>query len=597
MLVQDGVNIEELPVLIRRATRNSYPFTSHSYTGEKIVAETEFDSTFRQVLQNCSSVNDDFRLLEVPSDKVRGYSAAFALQRLHILKHLNTERSMIHSFIRSAVMRELYDCYLAADGFSLSCLNTINIEVQIRLGGGNFSIEELLTLACVLKSGTEQIFKNSKSPSPSRMQAMSIVSENASRFLSNEDQEGERLEHFDKYCAKSDPQVLKEIKAHCHELSKNVWVHLFSRYKDISEETLPSTLQALPLSFKSMVSLLEKPLNKIWVQTNVIAMCVEYCRCNRYLSPVVMDVAANHFTNYGYSYEPLQLYAVLRAFGQLNYLPSEPTSFLKMVESCLWERFEHLNETHLLEILASFTFVNILPKNFANHVASDYYFDKVGKLKSPEKFIALTWLKGMKHAIIMDMTDDPQKCLTWLMSKNNKGSVTLYLGHTINLDINGVPLEVAKSDCGEVSNKEQIVKKLVLLLRSADHFLVNTKQLMGVQVQRLAHLKKLGYIPVEIRVSEILYADRISEKALLDVIKQHLSPHVNFDIMPEICEEPTSQVQSACLDQSLSGWLGYDDNLDHESDNAKDLDLIRALLKCKTDSGKADQNSKDPMQT
>lgn len=67
------------------------------------------------------------------------------------------------------------------------------------------------------------------------------------------------------------------------------------------------------------------------VQTSVIAMCVEYSRYCRYLSPLIMDAAANHFTHYGYSYEPLQLYAVLRAFGQLNYLPSQPEAFLKMV--------------------------------------------------------------------------------------------------------------------------------------------------------------------------------------------------------------------------------------------------------------------------
>uniref|UniRef100_A0A182YU14 FAST_1 domain-containing protein n=1 Tax=Biomphalaria glabrata TaxID=6526 RepID=A0A182YU14_BIOGL len=722
MLVQDGINIEELPILIRRATRNSFPFTSHSYTGEKVSQETEFDNTFRYVLQSCTSVNDIFRLLEVPSDKVRGYSAAFALQRLHILKHLNTDWNQIHSFIRSAVMRELYDtveqdigllantalislvdCYIAAEGFSPSCLNAVNTEVQIRLGEGQFSIEELLTLACILKSGTEKISKDYLPTVKSKLPPMSIVSENASRFLSNDDQDTLRQEHFDKYCARTGPEAREEIKAKCEELSNNVWVHLFSRYKELNEETFPSTLQALPFSYRSMVTFLEKPLNHFWVkltpdsvaislknllhlrtnnssiminlsrwayvhihkmtpplmlsflntflqfnfvdenlfkvierclqlkglqvQTSVIAMCVEYSRYCRYLSPLIMDAAANHFTHYGYSYEPLQLYAVLRAFGQLNYLPSQPEAFLKMVESCLWDRFDHLNEAHLLEILASFTFINILPKNFSQRVASDYYFAKVSKLKSPDKTIASTWLKVMKHAIVMEMSNDPQKCLTWLLSRNSRGtyfmyhdsyknaaksvkfalnqmfgpkfhhSLPFYGCHTINLDNRGAPVEFIYSQADGLQNSEKIVKKLALLLRSADHFITNTKQLLGVQVQRVAHLKKLGYIPLEIRVSDILFAERISEVMLVDVVRQHLQPHVNFDQLPEVCGNPLGQVEPFHLEQSLSDWLGYDDLLNQGTDDVDDFDLIKALLKSKSMSDQMKPDPDDPHST
>lgn len=65
--------------------------------------------------------------------------------------------------------------------------------------------------------------------------------------------------------------------------------------------------------------------------TNVVAMCVEYCRTTKYLSPIVMDTAADHFTQHGMSYEPLQLFAVLRVFGHLNYLPADSAAFLKQV--------------------------------------------------------------------------------------------------------------------------------------------------------------------------------------------------------------------------------------------------------------------------
>lgn len=250
LIVQDGIDIEELPILIKRATRNSYPFSSHTYTGSKFEEETEFDNTFRQLLHNCYSVNDVFKLLEVPSEKVRGLSASLALQRLHVLKYLNTDWNQIHSFIRSAVMRELYDtvqrdvvllssstlislveCYLAADGFSPQCLDAINNEIQSRIGDGVFSIEELLTLVNILKTSNKTevsqvpFFVSPKVPS------VSIVSENASRFLSNDDDGQIKMEQFDKFSAKASPQSREEIRQKSSELLNLVWIHLSSRYE------------------------------------------------------------------------------------------------------------------------------------------------------------------------------------------------------------------------------------------------------------------------------------------------------------------------------------------------------------------------------
>ncbi|CAL1548010.1 unnamed protein product [Lymnaea stagnalis] len=706
ILVQDGINIEELPILIRRATQNSFPFTSYSYSGEKIRDESEFEDSFRQVLQNCISVNDVFKLLEVPSDKVRGYSAAFALQRLHVLKYLNTDWNLIHSFIRSAVMRELYDtvekdvgllsnrtlislveCYLAAEGFSPKCLDAINIEVQIRLADSTFSIEELLTLANILQSGTENIAKQVPFITKPKTPTMSIVSENASRFLSNEDEDPEavRMEHFDKFCAKLGPHFHEEIKSNCTSILKNLWIHLNSRlYSEINEETLPLILQALNHNNRNMVSFLEKPMTRVWlqlspdsvqtclnnlvrlrvnntsiftvlgrwayvnihkmtphlllsflntyiqfgfvdknlfkvmekclqlkgqqVQTNVIAMCVEYCRTSRYVSPLVMDSAAHHFTQHGYSYEPLQLYAVLRAFGQLHYLPSQTTDFLKQVEHCLWHRFDQLDEVQLLEILGSFTFLNVLPKNFSQRVTSNDFFHKVDKLKYPNKIAAVMWLKVMKHAIIMSMNDDVPKTLRWLLGSKARGSMYLYQDsrkgavhsmesaldmtfgskfhhilpfygcRVLYLDKNRVPLEVIRTKSGSVDIKDNVDKRLVFLLRCADHFSVNTKQLLGAQAQRLKHLQQLGFIPIEIRMSELHYAERISPFHLKEVLKQHLAHLVDFEAVAVVCADPKYQVPAVELGESISDWLGYDEQDMNIEDDGADLKLIAALL-------------------
>ncbi|XP_059152097.1 uncharacterized protein LOC131938201 [Physella acuta] len=702
MFVQDGINIEELPVLIRRVTHSSFPSSTYCYSGEKIMDESEFDNSFRQVLQSCTSVNDVFKLLEVPSDKVRGYSAAFALQRLHVLKYLNSDWNQIHSFIRSAVMRELYDtvekdvsllsngtlislveCYLSADGFSSSCFNAINSAIQCRLGDGTFSIEELLTLSNVLKMGTD----NNRKPSPvivkPKSLSMSIVSENSSRFLTSDDNEPSKTEHFDKYCASASPQFKEKIKTHCSEILNNLWVHLFSRYSELNAETLPPTLQALTSSNKYLILILQKPLSSFWANlsaenvdiclkalirlrvhnkafltylarwsyvnihlmtpslmmsfvhtflhfgffdenfikvmerclqlkglqadTNVVAMCVEYCRTTKYLSPIVMDTAADHFTQHGMSYEPLQLFAVLRVFGHLNYLPTNSAAFLKQTEACLWERFDHIDEELLLEILGSFTFVNVLPKNFSSRLASAEFFSKLAALKTVQKINAFMWLRILKNAIVVDSANDVTNNLRWLFSGRSKGNSLLYndnirgivytlkrsldyvLGpdyyysipfhccYALNIDKDGLPIEVKRTNKGFVETQLNAGNRIAVIVRSADHFIVNTKQLLGSQVQRLKQLQLLGFTPVEIRVSEIAFAKR-SDEYLGHVLKQHLCKYIDFDAVERLHCDPKERALPIPSEDFYNDWLGYSEADLNVEEETKDLDLIALLL-------------------
>ncbi|CAG5126094.1 unnamed protein product [Candidula unifasciata] len=650
LIFQDGVDIEELPVLVKRATSESFPFTSHSYTGQQFQEETEFDTTFRQDLCNCYSVNDVFRLLEVPSDKVRGISASLALQKLHVLKYLNTDWHQIHSFIRSAVMRELYDtvqqdvkllsnstlislveCYVATDGFSLMCIDGINLEIQSRLGDGILSVEELLNLSQVLSKHSG--INHKPSVSGVKISPVSIVSENSSRLLSNDgDEQQVKVDSFDKYCSKAGPQVRTEIHSRCSQLRDHVWVHLTSRYQDIDENTFAHILQALTCDRKNLVSLLEKSLAKYWISlspedvktsldnlvrlranstvimtyfgrwayvnihqmslplllsflnayihfgflnenlvkvmerclslkgqlihTDVLALCVEYCRSCQYLSPLVMDAAASHFTQYAYSYEPLQLFVVLRAFGQLNYLPAQTSAFLKKVESCLWDRFDQMQETQLLEILGSFTFLDILPKNFHMRVSDHVFLDRIRRLNNANKSAAFMWLGILKNAFALNTSQDLEKNHKWLLARNVKYSplyhddqktsllavrftISQLLGHhhhhvlpvygccAVYLSSDGLPLKITSVDNSCVI-EGQVAKKLAILLRTSDHFTVNTQQLLGVHAQKQKHLHKLGFSIVEVRAGHFMYTWRHSFSAGASLIKACLMPHINF---------------------------------------------------------------------
>lgn len=248
-LVQDGINIKEFPILIRRIDKSSFPFTSHSYTGENIRDINDFEVSFKQILHDCKTVSDVFKLLEVPPDKVEGYSAAFALQRLHTLMYLNTEWLQIHSFIRTAVMKELYetvqrdirlisnstlvnliDCYLATQGFSPSCIDAINDEIMCRLVAGVFQSEELLSLIQSLSSASSRSTNNIFPPLSKHQSLSEVLFENASKYLASDPPPKENVEPFDKFMAKASHPMMREVvKSKCLELLRNAWVHLSTR--------------------------------------------------------------------------------------------------------------------------------------------------------------------------------------------------------------------------------------------------------------------------------------------------------------------------------------------------------------------------------
>ena len=302
---------------------------------------TEEDETFKVLLQQCSSVKEVFRLLEIPADKVTGHSASYALLRICQLKNANRDWDDLDSFIRTAVMNELYDtvrkeisiltnetiislvkCILRSPQFSEQCKVVLHDEIERRIGDVQFTIAELCAL-----------------------------SERLQRSVENND-----------------------------DLIDLIWVHIGARYEEIDETNVASVCRILPRSHKYITKMLDKQCQKFWwklnsrdvvttitsmvrlnamhgsmfkyfakwtylnihntsepdlmqiitcfiqfnffdeiftraleryvpargskVDTNLLALTMEYIRGRRFLSPRILDTAVLHFTEHGSRYNP-----------------------------------------------------------------------------------------------------------------------------------------------------------------------------------------------------------------------------------------------------------------------------------------------------
>ncbi|XP_050406172.1 uncharacterized protein LOC126821729 [Patella vulgata] len=420
LLLQDGLDIDELPIIIRHSDRSTFPFTDTGNTqSEKTMKhESQEDKQFKSHIQECASVKQIFQLLEIPSDFVNVLSATNALFKICQLQNDNKGLDDLHSFIHKAIMNELCDtvsneictltkdtliavfqCSKRSEGILDRCFSSVVQEIEQRIGDGRFSIDELCLLAEILHTP-----------------------------------------HKDK---------------RQRQLHKYLWIHIGNRYKDISETNVAKVLRLYPRSIKHehYIKLIGNQIAVFWwklkgedfasvvtsliqlnyhdnrlfsrlarwfsvnvhavreidlmvmltaynrlkhpvlhffdtlekyvaakidkIDVNLLALIVQLCRTKKYLSPVILDAAASHFKQHGQEYTPLQLLTILRCFGHLNYLPNEPTEFLFKVESVLDEAFEDLGVERICAILSSFAMIGKVSMNLAPRVFDELFLIRI----------------------------------------------------------------------------------------------------------------------------------------------------------------------------------------------------------------------------
>lgn len=411
---QDGLDIQELPILIRILDKNTNPLINYSYPGELIRPMTSEDMSFQYMAQECTSVRDVFRLLEIPSEKVTGYSAAAALQRMAELQKMNKDWDDLHSFIRTAVMNELFEsvrrdaaqltngtlislvsCYLRAENFSESCKEAISCEIEKRIVEEQLELAELCHLSNLLLSSnqSDQDMLNSIWVYIGNHFA-DISEENISLVLSSLPASHKYLlkvfgKQFHKFWWKMKSM---EVVSYLSSLVKlNVFQvitmtdcarWLFLNIHQVTEDELKKFVAAFvhfQCSDAHLVKALERyiPAKGNSIDTDLLGLALEYCRSRRYFSPTILDAAAEHFCVNREKYSPLQMFTILRPFGQLNYLPKNVFDFLVYSEQMLMKYFNNFDTAQLIELLCSFAFVERIPLNFVQRVLTTSFLRKV----------------------------------------------------------------------------------------------------------------------------------------------------------------------------------------------------------------------------
>jgi hypothetical protein len=399
---------------------------------------SEQEEVFKVRLQSCSTVKDVFQLLEIPADQVTAYTAAFALTRVCQLQMHRNDWEQIDSFIKTAVMKELCDtvtrdigiltndtvvslvnCYMRTETYPKGYQEKVDEEVERRIGDGKLSITDLVSVVKYIsshKKGNREVVDNiyihlaSRTPEIDEMNIVEVYGALAMNPKSQSCKctlkaiENRLLKSWWKLDAHDCAQILTATVCTNYKsfsLLNAMGKLLFLNIHDFTDKELMHAVMAyIHFSFtdKHIVKSLERYLSAKAAKAdpNLVALIMEYCRSQRILSTSIFDSTANNLSKKGDMYDVDHLYSILRPFGQLNYLPKSVGPMFLKIEQYLEEQFDDFAPEKLLELLASFAYVERFPINFVQKVFTPYMFSLVNNLNDKQVL-----LRAQHHLLLL----------------------------------------------------------------------------------------------------------------------------------------------------------------------------------------------------
>ncbi|XP_064469445.1 FAST kinase domain-containing protein 3, mitochondrial-like [Ornithodoros turicata] len=113
-------------------------------------------------------------------------------------------------------------------------------------------------------------------------------------------------------------------------------------------------------------------------QDIVHALC-DYCTTFRWRNETLLNAVSDFFVRNHKDMALLNVRVVVNAFGFLNLVPKNPMDFFGSLEWVLRERFNQFRPDHVVDILVSCLYLQRYPLNFVKRVFSPFFLDKMNE--------------------------------------------------------------------------------------------------------------------------------------------------------------------------------------------------------------------------
>ncbi|XP_067130583.1 FAST kinase domain-containing protein 3, mitochondrial-like [Centruroides vittatus] len=436
IFVQDGIYIEELPVIIKK-TNDVYvvidgkvkvkqDISSDSKTCQSVGINLE--NIIKLNISNYNSPEEIFRYLEMlPSSEVTPSVALTLLERIFDLFstypdiQTSVRENARENFTHLAVLTKLCEliCESEDPNILLSGLQAI-INADSGMKNENYSqiiLQELLIRVTERKMKLQEICELIEILKQAGNEQLNIdrLWQNIID-CSNEINEGNILKVYNILpCFKTSQRILlnflyhqttncltnltgKQIaqilKIQCNIKQKlrklltvisywtNINIHILTEeeLKDIIYYM--NNLDYYDKNLQKAIERFMKAKGSKIQSAELMCVVADYCIHFQWQSNIILDSLKNYFVNNSNSLSTRDIYSLVRVFGLLNYLPDNSYQFFEIVENILSVKFSNFNPQMLIEILLSCIYLQRYPLNFVRRIFSPIFLDKMNETLS-----------------------------------------------------------------------------------------------------------------------------------------------------------------------------------------------------------------------
>lgn len=457
IFVQDGIDIEELPVIVKKTNdihvmidkklkikEDKIPNSKSSQS-----EEINLENIIKLNISNYNSPEEIFRYLEMlPSKEVTPSVALTLLERIFDLfsacpdMHKSMQENPKENFTHSAVISKLCelicgseDCNILLSGLqavinvdsSINKNNYIQVilqELLLRVTDRKLKLLEVCELIEILKqAGTEQlsidklwsnIIDCSNEVNESnilRIYSILPCFKTSQRILLNFLYH-RTTDNLTKLTGKQMAQILK-IQCNINQKLRKLltlisyWTNLNIHL--LNEDELKDIIYYmgnLDYYDKNLQRAIERFIKAKGTKVHSVElMCIisDYCVHFQWQSKIILDCLMIYFLNNSKNLSTRDIYSLVRIFGVLNYLPCNSYQFFEKVEDILLIKFSSFHPQMLIEILLSCVYLQRYPLNFVRRIFGHLFLNKMNEtLNYADLQLAYNRLKLLDSSLFVE---------------------------------------------------------------------------------------------------------------------------------------------------------------------------------------------------
>lgn len=424
ILIQDGCNVQELPLIIRRV-KNVLAPTEHNqneFSNNSNACNSDLHKLIHKEFLKCSNCNEVISLLAKCSS-ITPNIAVGAMERIFDLNELLTSKDILQCDIKesdaleSELLDKLLDIILSSEDVyclmnGIEALNTLggkyrhklSDELLSRVIDNKLSVKQLCHAVRVfsLNKGCPKSMQNTdklwigftdheknftKENLMDTVEILPLLKTSQRMVLGLVERSISSL-----WWQLSGPDLVTILEVlHSSKIPSSRILHIVARWINTNVHTLPEDVfleiitkcTELKYTDDQIQKALERYMKakgvKISLHTLVVSI-LNHCFMFRIRNGHILNGCAEHFIAHGRNLPAMYIRPMLFPFGWLNFNPSNRIKFWEEVEFNFNENFSKINAEDVLDIMLACIYLQKYPLNFVEKVFNPHFLQRVNRL-------------------------------------------------------------------------------------------------------------------------------------------------------------------------------------------------------------------------